>query len=116
MRSCLLSRTRLSRSSVVSPSLRRTSSRPTCLTKFRIAPPEGSNSLVNSLIDRPERTNSTICRRHYGGCGGCVPGIVDSSRECPPNPVVHSVTLEPMLRTLVSLAAEVAMTVSRHRS
>ena len=82
MRSRLFSRLSCrssSRSSVVSPSLRRPSSRSACLTQFRIAPDEGSNSFANSSIDRPDRTKSTICRRNSGGYGACVPGIVDSS-------------------------------------
>jgi hypothetical protein len=66
----------------ISPSLRRPSSRSACLTQFRIAPSEGSNSRANSPGVLPDRTNSTICRRDSGGYGSCALGIVDSSRLC----------------------------------
>src|SRR6266851_4952918 len=64
-----------SRSAVVSPSLRRPSSSPACLTHLRIALAEASNSRANCAIGRPARANSMIRRRYSGAYGGWVLGI-----------------------------------------
>src|SRR5216683_1308665 len=64
-----------SRSAVVSPSLRRPSSSPACLTHLRIALAEASNSRANCAIGRPVRANSMIRRRYSGAYGGWVLGI-----------------------------------------
>src|SRR5271154_4866781 len=63
-------RSRLSsvRSSVVKPSLRRPSSSPACLTHFRMALADGSNSRASSLTLRPARANSMIRRRSGVRC------------------------------------------------
>src|SRR5260370_37106591 len=66
-----------SRSAVVSPSLRRPSSSPACLTHLRIALAEASNSRANCAIGRPEHANSMIRRRYSGAYGGWVLGMVD---------------------------------------
>src|SRR5713226_4154661 len=64
-----------SRSAVASPSLRRPSSSPACLTHLRIALAEASNSRANCAIGRPARANSMIRRRYSGAYGGWVLGI-----------------------------------------
>src|SRR6266851_6732255 len=64
-----------SRSAVVSPSLRRPSSSPACLTHLRIALAEASNSRANCAIGRPARANSMIRRRYSSAYGGWVLGI-----------------------------------------
>src|SRR5713101_4266024 len=64
-----------SRSAVVSPSLRRPSSSPACLTHLRIALAEASSSRANCAIGRPARANSMIRRRYSGAYGGWVLGI-----------------------------------------
>src|SRR5713101_5799694 len=64
-----------SRSAVVSPSLRRPSSSPACLTHLRIALAEASNSRANCATGRPARANSMIRRRYSGAYGGWVLGI-----------------------------------------
>src|SRR5713226_7542758 len=69
------SRLSSSRSAVVSPSLRRPSSSPACLTHLRIALAEASNSRANCATGRPARANSMIRRRYSGAYGGWVLGI-----------------------------------------
>src|SRR6266851_207698 len=69
------SRLSSSRSAVVSPSLRRPSSSPACLTHLRIALAEASNSRANCATGRPVRANSMIRRRYSGAYGGWVLGI-----------------------------------------
>src|ERR1700737_959795 len=69
------SRVSSSRSAVVSPSLRRPSSSPVCLTHLRIALAEASNSRANCAIGRPERASSMTRRRYSGAYGGWVLGI-----------------------------------------
>src|ERR1700692_462171 len=69
------SRLSSSRSAVVSPSLRRPSSSPACLTHLRIALAEASNSRANCAIGRPVRANSMIRRRYSGAYAGWVLGI-----------------------------------------
>src|SRR6266851_3875632 len=69
------SRLSSSRSAVVSPSLRRPSSSPSCLTHWRIALAEASNSRANCAIGRPVRANSMMRRRYSGAYGGWVLGI-----------------------------------------
>src|SRR5229473_2082440 len=66
---------RSSRTAVVSPSLRRPSSSPACLTHLRIALAEASNSRANCATGRPARANSMIRRRYSGAYGGWVLGI-----------------------------------------
>src|SRR5713226_6848235 len=61
-----------SRSAVVSPSLRRPSSSPACLTHLRMALAEASNSRANCAIGRPARANSMIRRRYSAAYGGWV--------------------------------------------
>src|ERR1700687_5977036 len=69
------SRLSSSRSAVVRPSLRSPSSSPACLTHWRIALAEASNSRDNCAIGRPVRANSMIRRRYSGAYGGWVLGI-----------------------------------------
>src|ERR1700737_936939 len=69
------SRLSSSRSAVVSPSLRSLSSSPACLTHWRIALAEASNSRANCAIGRPVRANSMIRRRYSRAYGGWVFGI-----------------------------------------
>src|SRR5207247_4748503 len=66
-----------SRSSVVSPSERRPSSRSACLTQFRIACAVGSNCFASDSGDLPERTSSTRRRRYSGVYGWWLFGIVE---------------------------------------
>src|SRR6266849_207940 len=75
-----------SRSAVVSPSLRRPSSSPACLTHLRIALAEASNSRANCAIGRPVRANSMIRRRYSGAYGGWVLGIGDLLLPFSPTP------------------------------
>src|SRR5712691_5626927 len=65
-----------SRSSVVSPSARRPSSRSACLTQFRIACAVGSNCFASDSGDLPDRTSSTSRRRYSGVYGWWRFGIV----------------------------------------
>ena len=67
------------RSNVVSPSLRRPSSRSACMTQFRIADAEGSNSRASDSGVLPERTSPTISNRNAGGYRRCFLAIVDPS-------------------------------------
>ena len=74
MRSRLISRSLRSMSSricVVSPSLRRPSSRSACLTQFRMVCSVGSNSRASEPGLRPLRTNSMICSLYSGGYRPC---------------------------------------------
>src|SRR5229473_2717307 len=75
-----------SRSAVVSPSLRRPSSSPACLTHLRIALAEASNSRANCAFGRPVRANSMIRRRYSGAYGGWVLGIGDLLLPFSPTP------------------------------
>src|SRR5712691_8240726 len=75
-----------SRSAVVSPSRRRPSSSPACLTHLRIALAEASNSRANCAIGRPVRANSMIRRRYSGAYGGWVLGIGDLLLPFSPTP------------------------------
>src|ERR1019366_9090996 len=84
------SRLSSSRSAVVSPSLRRPSSSPACLTHLRIALAEASNSRANSAIGRPARTCSTNRRRYSGAYGGGVLGIVDLLFLSPQTPSTNA--------------------------
>src|SRR5713101_4556970 len=79
-----------SRSAVVSPSLRRPSSSPACLTHWRIALAEASNSRANCAIGRPARVNSMIRRRYSGAYGGWVLGIGGLLLPFSPNTVYES--------------------------
>src|SRR6266851_6110998 len=79
-----------SRSAVVSPSLRRPSSSPACLTHLRIALAEASNSRANCAIGRPVRANSMMRRRYSGAYGGWVLGIGDLLSSFLPNTVYES--------------------------
>src|SRR5208337_670918 len=73
------SRLSSSRSSLVSPSVRRPSSRSARFTQLRIELPVTSNSRASSEIGRPPRTNSTTRRRYSGAYGGLVlPAIANS--------------------------------------
>ena len=78
VRSRLLSRRRRRSStsvSVVGPSFRRPSSRSACLTQFRIACSEGSNSRARDPGLRPPLTSSTIRLFSSGGYRTLIPGI-----------------------------------------
>src|SRR2546428_7518886 len=102
------SRLSSSRSAVVSPSLRRPSSSPACLTHLRIALAEASNSRANCAIGRPVRANSMIRRRYSGAYGGWVLGIGDLLLPFSPTPSTKAGQLhsadEPWLWTLLELA------------
>src|SRR5271167_2445373 len=83
------------RSSVVSPSLRRPSSRSACATQLRIEVEVVSNSLARSSALRPARTSSTIRCRYSGAYRLCVLPIVLSPLPaqlpyCPRNRVNSS--------------------------
>ena len=68
---------------------RQPASRPACVTQFRMAWADGSNSRAKSSGVRPARTRSTICCLNTAGYGGLVFGICrhPSSQEnrCPRN-------------------------------
>src|SRR5260370_810469 len=80
-----------SRSAVVSPSLRRPSSSPACLTHLRIALAEASNSRANCAIGRPARANSMIRRPYSSAYAGCVLGIGGLLLPLSPTPAPNSV-------------------------
>src|SRR6266851_2047925 len=90
-----------SRSAVVSPSLRRPSSSPACLTHWQIALAEASNSRANCAIGRPVRANSMMRRRYSGAYGGWVLGIGGPPSSFLPNTVYESGST-PLLRRVVS--------------
>src|SRR6202011_4960292 len=73
-----LSRLSSSRSAVVSPSLRRPSSRSACATQLRIEVAVVWNSRASSSALRPARTSSTIRCRYSGAYRLCVFPIVVS--------------------------------------
>src|SRR6266849_11020944 len=89
-----------SRSAVVSPSLRRPSSSPACLTHLRIALAEASNSRANCATGRPARANSMIRRQYSGAYGGWVLGIGGLLLPFSPTPSTKAGQLQLLLDPL----------------